>query len=140
MVHRLYTDGAARGNPGPAGAGAVLFDGARQVAKLSRFLGGRLTNNEAEYRALILGLEMALAQGASSLEVFMDSELAVNQLLGKYKIKQQHLRALARRVAELARKFESVKFRHVERRLNRQADRLANLAIDDFELAKKLKK
>ncbi|MBR9681711.1 MAG: ribonuclease HI family protein, partial [Candidatus Altiarchaeota archaeon] len=128
VTHRLFTDGAARGNPGPAGAGAVLFDGDRQVKTLSHYLGDKLTNNESEYRALIIGLEMALSQGASKLEVLMDSQLIVNQLLGKYKIKQPHLRVLANETRKLTCRFESINFTHIERKLNKQADKLANLA------------
>ena len=140
VTHKLYTDGAARGNPGPAGAGAVLLDGRNQIATLTRFLGEKLTNNEAEYRALILGLELALKNRAGDLEVFMDSQLIVNQVTGQYKIKQARLYKLYTEVARLAKQFSSIKFSHIPRKENKQADRLANLALDDVEMARKLRK
>ncbi len=127
----LNTDGAARGNPGPAAAGGTLVDPeGRLVESFSVYL-GRLTNNEAEYRALLLGLALAHRHRVRCLEVRLDSELVVRQLLGQYKLKAQHLKPFydeARR--ELAR-VEQWSLRHVPREQNRAADELANRALDE---------
>ena len=129
----IYTDGAARGNPGPAGAGAVASDeSGRVVDEASRFL-GKATNNVAEYSALILALERAGELGAREIEIRADSELVVRQMNGEYKIRNEKLRELAGRVARLARGFDEVRYLHVRREQNRAADRLANRAIDGAE-------
>ena len=126
----IYTDGAARGNPGPAGAGAVARDESGVVVdEACRFL-GRATNNVAEYSALILALERAGELGARELEIRADSELVVRQMKGEYKIRNDKLRELAQQVARLARGFDEVRYVHVRREQNRAADRLANRAID----------
>ncbi len=126
----LYTDGAARGNPGPAGAGVRVEspDGAA-IDELAEYL-GEATNNVAEYQALLLGLERARSLGASEVEVRSDSELLVRQMNGEYKVKNEGLRALVTRARTLERGFRSVAYVHVRRERNRDADRLANLAID----------
>ncbi len=129
----LYADGAARGNPGPAGAGAALVDEAGQVvAELTRYL-GRATNNVAEYSALILGLEEALRRGPDALEVRMDSTLVVQQMRGLWKIKHPGLKPLALRAGELLARFPVREIRYVPRAENQVADALANRAIDDAE-------
>lgn len=126
----VYTDGAARGNPGPAGAGVCIEDEAgNRLAEGARYL-GETTNNVAEYRALVLGLERARELGADALEVRADSELMVRQMRGEYRIKSAPLRALAERAQALASHFGCVEYVHVRRELNRDADRLANRAID----------
>ncbi len=126
----LNADGGARGNPGPAGAGAVLATPqGRVVARLHRYL-GRTTNNVAEYQALIMGLDQALALGARSLEVRLDSELIVKQLQGAYRVKSPHLKPLYHQVRERLRRFNDVHIIHVGREENQEADRLANLAMD----------
>jgi ribonuclease HI len=126
----LYADGAARGNPGPAGAGAVLFDESGAVlAELSRPL-GRATNNVAEYEALILGLEEAKRRGVDRIDVRMDSMLVVRQMQGLWKIKHPGLRPLALRAGALLAEFPSRRIEHVPREENAHADRLANVAID----------
>ena len=125
----IYTDGAARGNPGPAALGAVVIDPqGRIAAEVSEALGVQ-TNNVAEYRGLIAGLEKALELGARHVEVRMDSELLVHQATGRYRVKHPGLIPLAQRAAELRRGFESVTFKHVRRELNKQADALANRAL-----------
>ena len=136
---RLYVDGAARGNPGPAGAGGVLMLNGQVVGRLSVFLGTR-TNNEAEYEALIRGLALAVDQGVRGLEVCMDSELVVRQMQGNYKVKQARLAELHVQAQKLTAGFERVVFTHVPRTENKLADKQANLAIDDHEFLKKLKK
>jgi ribonuclease HI len=126
----LNADGGARGNPGPAGCGAVLtLPNGDVVASLNKFL-GNTTNNVAEYQGLLLGLEAAQAHGASSLEVRLDSELIVRQLNGQYKVKSPHLKPLFDQAKSLLQAFDSVNVVHVRREQNREADKLANLAMD----------
>jgi len=127
----LYIDGGARGNPGPAGAGAVLFDGTGRKIAGMRWPLGRVTNNEAEYEGLIRGLEMALTAGARRLEVRSDSELVVKQMLGEYKVKAPHLRKAVMKARTLLASFAETAFKSVPRGENREADRLANLAMDE---------
>ena len=128
---RLYTDGAARGNPGPAGAGAVIVspDG-HIVAKVGKFLGDS-TNNVAEYMGLILGLKRAKAMGIKELEVLADSELMVKQLAGDYAVKADHLKPLHDEAKSLLRGFSWVEVRHIPREENAQADAMSNRAIDE---------
>jgi ribonuclease HI len=128
---RLYTDGAARGNPGPAGAGAVIVspDG-HIVAKIGKFLGDS-TNNVAEYMGLILGLRRAKAMGIKELDVFSDSELLVRQLAGEYAVKADHLKPLHEEAKALLAAFSAIQVRHVPREENAQADAMSNRAIDE---------
>jgi ribonuclease HI len=128
---RLYTDGAARGNPGPAGAGAVIVnpDG-HIVAKIGKFLGDS-TNNVAEYMGLILGLKRAKAMGIKELDVFSDSELLVKQLAGDYAVKAEHLRPLHDEAKTLLGAFAAIQVRHIPREENAQADAMSNRAIDE---------
>jgi ribonuclease HI len=128
---RLYTDGAARGNPGPAGAGAVILnpDG-HVVAKIGKFLGDS-TNNVAEYMGLILGLKRAKAMGIKELEVYSDSELLVKQLQGEYQVKADHLRPLHDEAKALLQGFSFIQVRHIPREENAQADAMSNRAIDE---------
>ncbi len=130
----VYTDGAARGNPGPAGAGARVEDASGDVlAEACRYL-GKATNNVAEYSGLILGLEQAGELGARTVEVRADSELMVRQMRGEWKLRNPNLRELARRAHVLAANFDRVVYVHVRREYNRDADRLANRAIDGADL------
>lgn len=127
----IYTDGAARGNPGPSGAGAVLRDAADRslVAEIATFLGVR-TNNYAEWTAVELALEEALAQGATHVDLRTDSELVARQIAGRYRVKHPDLKPIhARVMAQLAR-FAGYTVGHVPRELNKEADRLSNVAID----------
>ncbi len=133
----LYTDGGARGNPGPAAAGVVIYDAKlKEIAKFATFL-GIATNNQAEYQALILGLGRiqkligdAHRLAETSVEVFLDSELIVKQLQGEYRVKNKDLKPLVAKVEELAGKFEHVAFRHVFRDKNTLADKLLNRELD----------
>lgn len=127
----VYSDGAARGNPGPAGAGAVLFapDG-HVVERLGRYLGPN-TNNYAEYMGLIIGLERAHELGAREVEVFADSQLMIRQLEGTYKVKAENLKALHREAQALLRRFDTVTLTHVPREENKDADEMSNRAIDE---------
>ncbi len=126
----LNTDGGARGNPGPAGIGCVITDEAGAVIKTFGGYIGEGTNNVAEYRALVRGLELAAELGAARVAVRMDSELIVRQLTGVYRIKDPKLKALAAEVGRLASRFDSVSFSHVRREENSAADELVNRAID----------
>ncbi len=128
--YRLFSDGACRGNPGEGGAGAVITDAEGNVVWEGKEYLGHCTNNIAEYKALILGLRGALAQGYKKLDVFMDSELLARQINGSYRVKNENLKVLMQDVRSLLSSFESVEVKHVLRCHNAQADRLANLAID----------
>jgi len=128
---RLYSDGAARGNPGPAGAGAVIVSPEGHiVAKVGKFL-GESTNNVAEYMGLILGLRRAKAMGIKELDVFSDSELLVKQLAGDYAVKADHLRPLHDEAKALLQGFAAIQVRHIPREENAQADAMSNRAIDE---------
>jgi ribonuclease HI len=126
----VYADGASRGNPGPAAIGAVVYDeSGAELHTVSRAI-GRATNNEAEYRAAIAGLEAALALGAKEIELRMDSELVVRQVSGRYKVRNPGLKPLFGRVKDLQWRFASFEVNHVRREANRRADQLANQALD----------
>lgn len=127
----VYTDGASRGNPGEAGAGAVLCEPDGEVVdELALYL-GRTTNNVAEYRALILALERARTLGARGVRVVSDSELMVRQMNGVYRVRNQGILPLYTRARALADGFASFHIRHVLRGKNARADELANRAIDE---------
>jgi ribonuclease H / adenosylcobalamin/alpha-ribazole phosphatase len=126
----LYTDGGARGNPGPAAFAYVLEADDGTVLAAHGETIGVATNNVAEYRGLVAGLEKALELAVSEVEVVSDSELVVKQMLGEYKVKNEALRELSLEAARLARKLDSVEYRHVRRAHNELADRLVNDALD----------
>ncbi len=127
----LYTDGASRGNPGDGGAGAVLVDeNGNVVASAKKFL-GTCTNNEAEYNALILGLQTAQKEGCKKISIFLDSELLVRQVLGIYRVKNSRLQELMTAVRACLSLFDGYTIAHVPREKNALADRLANEAIDE---------
>ncbi len=127
----VWTDGGARGNPGPAGYGVVVATpGGEVLAELAEPIGWA-TNNVAEYRGVIAGLERARALGARRVRVRADSLLVVNQQKGLWKVKHPDLRPLSDETARLARRFDRVIWEHVPRERNRRADALANQAMDD---------
>ncbi|MDQ6882897.1 MAG: ribonuclease HI family protein [Candidatus Dormibacteraeota bacterium] len=126
----VHTDGASRGNPGPASIGVVIAD---EKGRVLLELGEALrptTNNVAEYTAIIRALERAADLGARRVRAMMDSQLVVRQLNGKYRVKHAEMIPLYRRVLELIPKFEAVTFEHIPREENAEADRLANQALD----------
>lgn len=129
-VWSLYCDGASRGNPGLAGAGVVLIDPGGEVREEHREFLGQATNNVAEYRGLLLGLKMARGLGINKIQVFSDSELLVRQINGSYRVKQPHLLVLWQEAQRELQQFAARRVTHVPREENRQADRLANEAID----------
>jgi ribonuclease HI len=126
----LAIDGASRGNPGPAGIGAAIIDShGRSLAELSRYI-GKATNNEAEYQALILGLELAKERKHQSILIQTDSELMAKQLRGEYRIKEPRLQQHFAKAHKLLEGFKHWEIKHVPRVQNRLADRLSNIAID----------
>jgi ribonuclease HI len=130
-VLHAHIDGASRGNPGEAGFGIhVTTPEGREVARLYGYL-GRATNNVAEYQALIHALRYARARGARELLLFSDSELVVKQIGGQYRVKHKDMLPLHREAAALLRHFERASLWHVRREQNREADRLANQALDE---------
>jgi probable phosphoglycerate mutase len=129
-AHTAHVDGGARGNPGPAGYGAVIQDPqGKKVAELSEYLGHH-TNNYAEYQGLLGVLRYAIEHGIMALHVVSDSELMVRQMNGIYKVKNPDLRKLYEEARQLVRQLEHFEIRHALREHNQTADRLANLAMD----------
>lgn len=127
---KINTDGAARGNPGPAGIGVVLVDPSGTVVDELAHGIGWATNNVAEYQALIEGLQLAKAHGAERLAVLSDSTLVVEQMKGAWKVRHEGLKPLYAKARALARELGSVRFVAVPRERNRRADELANLGVD----------
>jgi ribonuclease HI len=128
--YKLYTDGGARGNPGPAGIGGVLYGFQDEIiADFSVYL-GETTNNQAEYKALIKGLELAQKNKVENLDCYLDSELVVKQLKREYKVKNEQLAILFVKAWNLSLKFKKITFNHVTRDKNTAADALANQAMD----------
>jgi ribonuclease HI len=127
----VHVDGGARGNPGPAAIAAVVSDETGAVLEERRERIGEATNNVAEYRALLLGVETARELGADELELVGDSELVVRQVRGEYKVKDAGLRPLHARVREALAPFGEWSIRHVRREENAAADRLVNEALDE---------
>jgi len=134
MKLTAYIDGAARGNPGPAGAGAYFpeTDGSAPVELFEAL--GRATNNEAEYRALLLALGHARNRGATEVAIYSDSELLVEQILGRYRVRADNLKPLFAEALVRAKAFRRFSIAHVRRENNRDADRLANRGADASEL------
>jgi dinuclear metal center YbgI/SA1388 family protein len=134
-VLRVWIDGGSRGNPGPSAIGVVVEDGAGLVLESIGRVIEEGTNNVAEYRALLTGLDVAHARDASAVEVISDSELLVKQMLGEYKVKNEGLKSLFAEAQEKAQRFRSFAIRHVDRGQNTRADALVNRALDEQERA-----
>jgi ribonuclease HI len=126
----VNVDGGARGNPGPAAIGVVVRDGGGEVLEEVGETIGEATNNVAEYKALLRGIELAAAQGADEVELIGDSELVVRQVEGKYKVKNAGIKPLNAEVKRALADFASWSIRHVRRSENGDADRLVNQALD----------
>lgn len=127
----LYTDGCSRGNPGEGGAGAVLMDGrGKAVARLTEFL-GVVTNNVAEYRALMLGLREAIVRGYTEVHIFVDSELIAHQISGVYRVRDVTLKGLHDQVREMLRRFRRWSITAIPREENKEADQLARRAVKE---------
>jgi ribonuclease HI len=132
-AYRANIDGGSRGNPGPASYGVVIRDGRGEiVAKLKKYI-GRTTNNVAEYYGLIAALDYAQSHGIRALRIESDSELMVKQMRGQYKVKSEDLRPLFERAKKMSQTFESFRIDHVYREQNREADALANEAMDEAD-------
>ena len=127
----IRTDGGARGNPGPAGIGVVIEDAdtGEVIEEHAKYL-GRATNNQAEYKAVLLGLERCAELGAKEVDVLADSELLVKQANGEYRVKNVELARLFLQLRNLEQSFKHVRYRHVRREQNKAADALANKAMD----------
>ncbi|HEV2791842.1 MAG TPA: ribonuclease HI family protein [Solirubrobacterales bacterium] len=126
----INVDGGARGNPGPAAIGVVVRDGGGEVVEEVGEKIGEATNNVAEYKALLKGIERAAAHGGTELELLGDSELVVRQVEGRYKVKNAGIKPLHAEVKKALRGFDSWSIRHVRREQNSDADRLVNEALD----------
>ncbi len=127
----IYTDGAARGNPGESGAGVVLkTPEGEEVGRFGRYL-GKGTNNFAEYQALLLGLQHAQEFGANDITILSDSDLLVRQLVGEYRVRAAHLRVLFDEAQEMLAEFDKYQIKRIERDKNKEADSMANRAIDE---------
>jgi len=132
MIYTLHTDGGSRGNPGPAGIGGLIEDQEGiLVQSFSEYIGTQ-TNNYAEYKALIKGLELSLHKNIKELECYLDSELVVKQLKGIYRVKDETLKILHTKVQTLIKKFDTIEFIHVKREFNKEADKLVNKALDSI--------
>lgn len=130
MKGSLFTDGGSRGNPGSAAIGYVLTFGDEQKVTHGESIGVG-TNNWAEYKALIAGLRRARQEGLTELAVFMDSELIVRQMIGRYRVKTAQLVPLHNEAQDLKEKFAVISFTHVKREKNKEADALVNRALDE---------
>ena len=129
MRYQLFCDGASRSNPGDASIGvSILFDG-KEVHAISKKI-GIATNNEAEYQALIDGLNFCIDNSIKEIDVFLDSNLVVEQVNKNYKVKAENLKVLNSKVDELIEEFNFIEINHVYREENKRADQLANMALD----------
>lgn len=132
-AYRINIDGGSRGNPGPAAYGVVIRDARGEpLAKLKKYI-GRSTNNVAEYYGLIAAMDYAQSHGVRAIRIESDSELLVKQMRGLYKVKSADLQPLYERAQKTAKLFESFRIDHVYREQNREADALANEALDEVE-------
>jgi ribonuclease HI len=139
FLHTMYFDGCSKGNPGLAGAGAVIYTNHEETWSGSSFVGIHSTNNEAEYAGLILGLQKASEMNIKNLFVKGDSQLIIYQMTGKYKCNSPNLLPLYLSAKKLEEQFEKIEYKHVLRNLNHRADELSNIAIMDHYV-KKLEK
>ena len=126
----IYTDGGARGNPGPAGSGIAIFDeSGKLIKKFGKYLGEK-TNNQAEYKALLAAIRKARELKAEEVEFYLDSELVVKQMKREYRVKDKELAQLFLKIYNISLGFKKISFTHVPRELNKEADKLVNEAID----------
>lgn len=130
MTYTLQSDGGARGNPGPAGIGAVLFQDGKKIAEISEYI-GKTTNNQAEYRALLAGLARAQKLGITEIHCFLDSKLVVEQMNRKWRVKDALLAKTFLKVWDFQKYFKKITFSHIPREKNHLADFLVNKALDE---------
>lgn len=132
MRFSIFTDGGARGNPGPSAVGFVIKDvKGNTVKEMGKYI-GKATNNEAEYSALIEGLSSAVRKGVKDIDCFLDSTLVVNQLNGNFKVKNIRIKKLWLKVKEIEKNFKSVSYCHIPREKNFEADALVNEVLDSI--------
>jgi ribonuclease HI len=133
----IYCDGGSRGNPGPAGLGAVIYDENKsKVFEISEFL-GVTTNNQAEYKGVLQAIKKAQELKAKELIFYLDSELVVKQMKGQYRVKNKDLLPLYMEIRKYILEFQKVEFNHVRREYNKEADALANMAMDEHSPRRK---
>lgn len=130
----LHFDGCSKGNPGIAGIGAVIYKNGIEVWSSCKYIGNNKTNNEAEYSALIFGLEAAIEQNIKNLSVCGDSLLVINQVNKIYKVKHPKLFDLYEKVIYLNKQFDYINFKHVYRADNKRADKLSNIALEFIDV------
>ena len=128
---KIYADGGSRGNPGPSASGYVLLTEDDKLIKANGVYLGITTNNQAEYKSIKFALQDALELGSKNIDVYMDSLLVVNQINGKFKIKNEALYPIYRDIIDLVTQFDRVTFRHVPRALNKLADEQVNICLDN---------
>ncbi|MCK5509932.1 ribonuclease HI family protein [Candidatus Parcubacteria bacterium] len=131
---KIYTDGGARGNPGPAGVGVVVYDEKDNIIDTKSEYIGEATNNQAEYRAVIVAMELIIKYEVDEINFFLDSELVVKQLNREYKVKNKGLAPLFVKIYNNMFKYKKVTFTHIRREFNKEADKLANIAMDNAKL------
>ncbi len=129
MKFKLFTDGGARGNPGPSGIGGILYKNDKILDSFSEYI-GEGTNNQAEYTAILRGVELALKHNIDILVCYLDSELVVKQLKREYKVKNKELGKIFIKIYNLTLKFKKITFHHIKREKNKEADALVNKALD----------
>ena len=130
MSYQIYSDGASRGNPGPSGIGAVILKDGKVVHEIAQYI-GEVTNNVAEYEALLAALDYCVKKKLSPVEILADSQLMIRQLTGHYKVKHPNIIPLYEKAKEYLVHLEVTGFKHVPREENKHADRLSNEGIDD---------
>jgi len=129
MSYQIYSDGACRGNPGPSGIGAVILKGDKVIHEIAKYI-GEVTNNVAEYEALLAALDYCVKKKLSPVEILADSQLMIRQLSGQYKVKHPNIIPLYQKAKEYLSHLKVTGFTHVLREFNKRADELANQGID----------
>ena len=137
---KLQFDGGSRGNPGPGGAGTLLYNTENEIVNKEWFFIPYCTNNEAEYTSLIIGLNIAIKKSINSLHIEGDSKLVIEQVQGNWKVKAENLKPFHARIQLLLQEIEYTTFKHIPRKFNTEADALANKAMDTKESGKWVKK
>ena len=133
MKYVLFTDGGSRGNPGHAASAAILKDSAGKIVSQTGAYVGVATNNVAEYRALVIGLTMAIEMKVKDITCCLDSELVVRQMQGSYKVKNERMKQLWGEVNKLTKTFDTIEFKHITRDKNSEADALVNNVLDELK-------
>lgn len=128
-IYSIFFDGASKGNPGKAGSAAVLYRDGVEIGSISKYIGPRKTNNEAEYMGLIMGLILCTQLGIRNINIYGDSQLIIRQMLGQYAVKNERMKVLHADAVEILKGFTTVYFEHIDRSKNARADQLANEAV-----------